>query len=114
MSSQIVSGSVVARRTERGPIQLIVRTFGPGELHRDRGTAVRHLDGAAARQPLTHLEQSRTMRSMAVRRPLFISVICLADSVALMASVIAAIVAPRITVVMAIVTSSSTRVKPCS
>ena len=49
---------------------------------------------------------------MAVRRPLFMSVICLADSVALMALVIAAIVAPRMTVVTAIETSSSISVKP--
>ena len=41
------------------------------------------------------------------------SVICFAESVALMASFIAAIVAPRITVVMAIVMSNSTSVKPC-
>ncbi len=52
--------------------------------------------------------------SIAVRNPLLRSVIWLAESVALTASFIANIVVPRMMVVIAIATSSSTSVKPRS
>ena len=52
--------------------------------------------------------------SMAVRSPLFRSVICVAESVALIASFIASIVEPRMTVVTAMEMSSSTSVNPRS
>ena len=67
-----------------------------------------------AGKPCPACMRSRIMRSIPVRRPLFSVVICVAESVALTASPMAAMVAPRMTVVIARDTISSTSVKPRS